>query len=181
MVSASMAVWVREPEVPVKVMVGAAEAVVIGAVKVRLAEDCAGVSVSVDGFAVTPEGRPEIATEIVPLNELSAEAVMVTALLVVPAFTDKLAGEAVSEKSGVDLGVELPPQVVRKRYRVKTAETRRAFTKGRMGRPEAAVGMTIARLRQWVVFEIPSSLEKQAAWSTTGWRAQRWTCAMRFS
>jgi hypothetical protein len=95
-----VAVWVREPEVPVKVMVGEADAAVIGAMSVMVAEGCAGVSVSVDGFAVTPEGRPEMETETEPLKELSAVAVTVRALLVVPAARDNEPGEMAREKSG---------------------------------------------------------------------------------
>jgi hypothetical protein len=95
-----VAVWVREPEVPVKVMVGATDAVLIGAVSVVVAEGCADVSVSVDGLAVTPEGRPEMETETELLNELSAVAVTVMALLVVPAARDNEPGETAREKSG---------------------------------------------------------------------------------
>lgn len=136
MVSASVAVWVSEPEVPVKVMVGAADAVVIGAVNVTLAEDvCAdvGESVNVDWLAETPEERPEMETAIEPVKELSAEEVMVTALLVAPAFSESKAGETVREKSAVGLGVELPPQERRSRDSARAAGRRSALWIGRMG------------------------------------------------
>jgi hypothetical protein len=99
-VSASVAAWVREPEVPVKVMIGAADAAVMTAVRAVVAEGCAGVRVSVDGLAVTPAGSPEIETETEPVNELSAVAVTVMALLVVPALSESEAGETAREKSG---------------------------------------------------------------------------------
>jgi hypothetical protein len=113
---------VREEEVPVKVMEGAAEAAVIAAVSVMVADNCAGVRVRVDGLAVTPDGSPETETEIEPLKELSEAAVTVMALLVVPALRESEPGETAREKSGVGLGEE-PPQVVR-RERVARAATR---------------------------------------------------------
>jgi hypothetical protein len=100
MVSASAAVCVREPDVPVKVIVGVADGVAMGAANVAVAEGCAGVSVRVDGLAVTLEGSPEMETETEPLNELSAEAVTVMALLVVPALRVSEPGETAREKSG---------------------------------------------------------------------------------
>jgi hypothetical protein len=115
-------VWVREEEVPVKVMVGAAEAVVIAAVRVVVEDNCVGVRVRVDGLAVTPEGRPEMVTATVPPKVLRAEEVMVIALLVVPALRDNEPGETAREKSGAGLGGE-PPQVV-SRKRVARAATR---------------------------------------------------------
>ena len=118
----------------VKMIVGAADGVVMGAVNVTVAEaDCVGVGlrVSVEGLAETPEGRPETVTETEPLKELSEEAVIVMALLVVPAVKESEPGEAVREKSGVGLGVEWPPQ--EKRNVVRTNETA-SRTKGATGR-----------------------------------------------
>jgi len=91
---------VREPEVPVNVTVGDADAAVMAAVKVVVAEDCAGVRVRVDGLAVTPVGSPEMETETVPLKEFIGEAVTVMALLVVPALRVSEVGETAREKSG---------------------------------------------------------------------------------
>ena len=104
----------RVPEVPVKVMVGVAEAAVASAVRVVVAEGCAGVSVSVDGLAVTPEDRPEIETEIEPLKEFIAVAVTVIALDDAPALREVEVGETAREKSGLGLGGELPHVVSRK-------------------------------------------------------------------
>ncbi len=94
---------------------------VMGAESVVVAEGCAEVRVRVDGLAVTPEGRPEMATEMEPVKEFSAEEVMVMELLVVPAVRERVVGEAAREKSGVGLGVELPPQEIRSVERVRMA------------------------------------------------------------
>ena len=99
-VSAKFAVWLREPDVPVNMMVGEADAAVISAVRAVVAEGCAGVRVSVAGFAVTPEGSPEMETETEPLKEYIGVAVTVTAPLVLPALRDTEPGETASEKSG---------------------------------------------------------------------------------
>jgi hypothetical protein len=90
----------REPDVPVKVIVGVADGVVMGAVKVVVAEGWAGVSVRVDGLAVTPEGRPEMETATEPVKEFIGLAVTVRALLVVPALRVSEPGETAREKSG---------------------------------------------------------------------------------
>jgi hypothetical protein len=132
MVSASVAVWVREPEVPVKVMVGVADAVAIAAVRAVVAEGCAGVRVSVDGLAVTPEGRPEIETEMEPLKELSEVAVTVMALLVVPALRESEPGDTAREKSGMGLGGAVPPQVVSREMPIRDAMSPSALGRGRM-------------------------------------------------
>ena len=114
------------------VMVGAADAAVVAAVRVKEAEVCVGVSVSVDGLAVTPEGSPEIDTETVPVKEFINVAVTVRALLVVPAFRLSEAGETASEKSGVGLGDELPPQEVRSESAVRAAMDPSALARLRM-------------------------------------------------
>lgn len=90
----------REPEVPVKVTVGVADAAVMTAERVVLAEGWAGVRVSVDGLAVTPVGRPVIETEIEPAKEFIGAAVTVMELLVVPALRERELGETAREKSG---------------------------------------------------------------------------------
>jgi hypothetical protein len=147
-VSASVAVWVREPEVPVKVMVGEADAAVIGAVSVMVAEGCAGVSASVDGFAVTPEGSPEIVTDTEPLKELSAVAVTVMALLVVPAAKDNEPGETAREKSGAGLGGQLP-QVVSSKTNVRAVMSPSALARIRMsGRRLSSIDCTAPMTRQ---------------------------------
>jgi hypothetical protein len=132
MVSASVAVWVSEPEVPVKVMVDAADGVVMGAVSVTVAEGCADVRVRLDGLAVTPEGSPEMATEMEPLKLFCGEEVTVMALLVAPALSEREVGDAVREKSGVGLGGELPPQVVSREMAIRDAMSPSALTGVRM-------------------------------------------------
>jgi hypothetical protein len=134
MVSARVAVWESVLDVPVKVMVGTVDGVVMGAVNVTVAVAACiavGLSVSVEGFAVTPEGRPEMETETEPLKKLSEEAVRVTALLVEPAVTEREAGEAEREKSGVGLGVELPPQVLSREIAVRDATSATALARVR--------------------------------------------------
>jgi hypothetical protein len=116
-------------------MPGAAAGVVMGAVNVTVAEaDCmdVGESVSVDGLAVTPEGRPEMETEMLPVKELSEEAVMVMALLVAPAVKESEAGEAEREKSGVGLGEESPPQERRRQMAVSDPRSPSALMGARM-------------------------------------------------
>jgi hypothetical protein len=123
---------VREPEVPVKVMAGVDDGAVAAAVSVVVAEGCAGVSVKVDGLAVTPEGSPEIETETEPVKELIAVAVTVMALLVAPALRESEPGETAREKSGVGLEEELPPQVVSRRRMVRAARKPSVLAKVRI-------------------------------------------------
>lgn len=103
----------REPEVPVKVIVGVADGALRAAVRVVVAESCAGVRVRVDGLAVTPEGSPEMVTVIEPEKELIAVAVTVMALLVVPALRVSEPGDKAREKSGAGFGGEFPHVVSR--------------------------------------------------------------------
>jgi hypothetical protein len=130
-VSASVAVWVREPEVPVKVMVGEADAAALAAMRVVVAESCAGVRVRVEGLAVTPEGRPEMETVMEPLKELREVAVTVMALLVAPALRESEPGETAREKSGAGLGAE-PPQPVSRETAVRAATAKSALARVRM-------------------------------------------------
>jgi hypothetical protein len=112
-VSESVAVWVREPEVPVRVRVGLADGAVAAAVSVMVADGCEGVRVRVDGLAVTPEGSPVMDTETEPPKEFIEVAATVMALLVVPALRETEPGETARAKSGVGVGLELPPHIVR--------------------------------------------------------------------
>lgn len=130
--SASVAVWAREPEVPVKVIVGVADGEVRAAVSVVVAEVCAGVSVRVDGLAVTPVGSPVMETETEPLKEFIGVTVTVTALLVVPALRETDPGETAKEKSGVGSGDEWPPQVMRSGRAARAAMDPSAFARLRM-------------------------------------------------
>ncbi len=74
-------------------------AAVAEAVNVRL---CAvpGVRVREEGLAVTPAGRPVIATETVPEKELAAVARTCTGAPVPPGVKLSDVGDRVSEKSG---------------------------------------------------------------------------------
>jgi hypothetical protein len=85
--------------VPVKVIVAVPVAAVAEAVNVRL---CAvpGVRLRDEGLAVTPAGRPVIATETVPEKELAAVARTCTGAPVPPGVKLRDVGERVSEKSG---------------------------------------------------------------------------------
>jgi hypothetical protein len=85
----------RLPDVPVNVTDEVAATVFNAAISVVL---CAtpGVRLSVAGFAVTPAGSPPIATATVPLNELTAAAVTLTAALAPLATIVTDAGDRVS-------------------------------------------------------------------------------------
>ena len=74
-VNASVAVCVNELDLPVNVIVALPVVAFDAAVRVML---CAvpGVRASVDGFAVTPVGRPLRVTFTVPVNPFWAVALM---------------------------------------------------------------------------------------------------------
>ena len=74
-------------------------AAVDAAVSVTFCE-APGVRVRVAGLAVTPVGRPVMATETVPVKALSAVAVTCTAEPVAPAVRLSDVGVTESEKSG---------------------------------------------------------------------------------
>jgi hypothetical protein len=59
-----------------------------------------GISVRVDGFAVTPAGRPFKVTFTLPVNPFRAFALTATAWPAAPAVNARLVGATVSEKSG---------------------------------------------------------------------------------
>jgi hypothetical protein len=86
--------------------VKAPAAALVPAVKVTL---CAvpGVRFSVAGLAVTPAGRPLIATETVPVNEFSAVAVTLTWEPAAPGVSVSDAGDTASVKSGGGAGAEM--------------------------------------------------------------------------
>lgn len=89
----------RLPDVPVNVTVALPAAAVDAADRVTF---CAvpGVRVRVDGVAVTPAGRPVVATAMVPVKELIGFAVMLTGDPVAPAVMDSDVGARVNVKSG---------------------------------------------------------------------------------
>jgi len=106
-VSAKFAVWVKLSDVPVTVTVTFPLAAVDDAVTVTFC-DVPGVSVSVDGVAVTPDGSPPIATVMLPVNPLAAVAFTATVFPEAPAVTLTVEGEAVRAKSAVGVGVPPP-------------------------------------------------------------------------
>jgi len=69
--------WLKPAAVPVKVMLTVAAEVLEEAARVTCFE-VPGETLSDAGEAVTPEGSPEIETEIEPLKELIAAAETVT-------------------------------------------------------------------------------------------------------
>jgi len=106
-VSAKFAVWVKLPDIPVTVTVTFPLVAVDEAVMVTFC-GVPGVSVSVDGAAVTPDGSPPIATVMLPANPLAAVALTATVFPEAPAVTFTVEGEAVREKSAVGVGVPPP-------------------------------------------------------------------------
>jgi len=98
-------------EVPVNVTVPDSAGAPVAAARLRLTA-VPGVSVSDDGFAVTPEGSPEIATDTLPENPLIAVANTET-VDGVP-FDGKLteAGLTLSEKSAAAVCTEREPWVL---------------------------------------------------------------------
>jgi hypothetical protein len=97
-VMGSEAVCVRAPEVPVNVAVEDPAAVPAGAVRVSVAA-VPGVSVKVDGCAVTPVGRPASATWTLEENPFSAVASTEMAVVVPLAVKLRDAGVTLREKS----------------------------------------------------------------------------------
>lgn len=90
----------RLDAVPVTVTVAFAAAAVPAAVSVIF---CAvpGVSVRLEGLAVTPEGSPLSDTFTEPAKPFSADAFTENACPIAPAVSARLAGDVVKEKSGV--------------------------------------------------------------------------------
>ena len=78
----------------------------VEAVKVTL---CAtpGVRANVAGFAVTPAGKPVIATITVPVNEFSAAAVTFTCKPAAPGVRVNVVGDADNVKSGGGTSAEM--------------------------------------------------------------------------
>jgi hypothetical protein len=95
---ANEAVCVRAPDVPVNVAVDEPMAVPAGAVSVSVAA-VPGVSMRDDGCAVTPAGRPAIATCTLDENPLWAAASTETVPAVPSAVKVNVPGVTLSEKS----------------------------------------------------------------------------------
>ena len=76
-VSATLAVWVKPPEVPVRVIGVIPPSADAAAVRAKF-WDAPGVNVSVEGLAVTPEGKPVRDTLTSAVNPFIAFAVTAT-------------------------------------------------------------------------------------------------------
>jgi hypothetical protein len=107
-VNTRAAVWLRLPEVPVRVMVELPATAFEAAVNVTL---CAmpGVSVNVEGLAVTPAGNPLSETFTLPVNPLTAVAVTAIACPRAPAVNARLPGATAREKSAAGGGGATTP------------------------------------------------------------------------
>jgi hypothetical protein len=106
-VSAAVITWLSVPELPVRVIIALPAVVAAEAVIVTL---CAtpGVSISVEGCAVTPLGSPLIATDTVPLNPLTGTALTLICCPAPPDISEIAVGVEDKEKSGA--GSDPPPQ-----------------------------------------------------------------------
>jgi hypothetical protein len=93
MVAATVAEWVSAPELPVKVTVALPAAALAAAVTVIVC-GAPGVKLSVAGCAVTPAGRPAIATFTVPMKPLAGTAFTLIGCPVPPGTSEMLAGVA---------------------------------------------------------------------------------------
>ena len=97
----SAAVWVRDPDVPVKTALELALGADAEAVRLTCCPS-PGERVKVAGDAVTPCGKPAMVTWTEPVNPLAATAVRATACAVPPEVRVALDGLTCSEKSGLD-------------------------------------------------------------------------------
>jgi hypothetical protein len=124
-VAATVAEWLRVPEVPLKVTVALLPAAEDAAVRVTV---CAvpGIKVNVNGLAVTPDGSPATVTLTVPVKPFCAAAFTLTVWPMAPALSVTEAGVDVSEKSAVRAGLTAergpPPHEIR-----ATSEDRQAI------------------------------------------------------
>ena len=86
-----------------------------------------GVSISEDGCAVTPVGRPAIATNTVPVEPLTAAALTLTCCGAPPGMSVMVPGVEENEKSAG--GFEELPQEASTRQATKPEEARKIFEK----------------------------------------------------
>lgn len=96
--SARVAEWLNEPDVPVKMMLALPICALAAALRVTLCAEPAG-TLRVEGLAVTPTGNPASATSTLPVNPFAAEMVMETALPPAPAVSAKAVGATEIAKS----------------------------------------------------------------------------------
>jgi hypothetical protein len=122
-IAVTVALWESVPEVPVRVNVVLPSIAAAEAVNVMV---CAvpGVSVSVAGCAVTPLGKPVIATDTMLAKPLTGVALTLICGDVPPGARATVVGRADKEKSGMSSGGEPPLQEVRTRpMRVEHAKS----------------------------------------------------------
>lgn len=140
-VSATVAVWLSMPDVPVSATVAEPVATVVSAVKVMF---CAapGVSVSAAGFAVTPAGNPLSATVTGEAKPFMALVSTLTGCPVAPPVTEVVVGETPRVKSGVAVsgGMLLLPQPVSAAGIVTMKVTIRETGSSHLRMPEAPRG-----------------------------------------
>jgi hypothetical protein len=86
------------PDVPVRVIVAVLEAALAAAVSVKFWA-MPGMSIRVDGLAVTPVDKPLRETFTLPVKPFSAFAVTEIVLPAAPAVSDRFVGTTAREKS----------------------------------------------------------------------------------
>jgi len=125
--SVVVAVWLREPEVAVKVNVPALELTAADAAVSMNWPIWPALRLKVAGVAVTPVGKPLTAMLTVPVKPFNAETATDTACGAPPFITETVAGPAAKVKSAVTV-LELPPQP--QITNVRKLRTRESFFKG---------------------------------------------------
>ena len=108
-VSVTIVVRVSIPDVPVSINVAVPAAAVVAAVRAMV---CAapGVRVSIDGWALTPAGSPEIATATAPANPFVGDALTLICCAAPPGTRVTVVGAEARLKSLTGSGLEPPPQ-----------------------------------------------------------------------
>jgi hypothetical protein len=147
-VTATCAVWLSDPDVPVNVIVEFPGVADEEAVTVKLAAAPPAVICALDGETVIPDGMPEACTEAAPVNPL----LPVTLTLTDPDPAEgsvSVDAETVRLKSGLGplpppppppfSGVELPPQPERTHARINPAASGRYLPAHREDSNSAAV------------------------------------------
>src|SRR5258708_35013486 len=123
-----LTVWIRAPEVPVRVSITlpAAAAAPASAVIVTF---CAvpGVIVSIVGCAVIPLGNPVIATVTIPVKPLTGAEFRLVCCPAPPGTSVIVAGVGDNEKSAA--GLELPLQQIKAKHKRRLEHTPSNFEK----------------------------------------------------
>ena len=113
MVAVTEDVCESAPEVPVRVMV-ALPLAVAGTAEMVTVCGVPGVSMNEEGCAVTPVGRPEMATAMVPVKPFAAVALTLTCCGVAPGTSVMVAGVEEREKSAGGFEEELLQETSRR-------------------------------------------------------------------